>query len=94
MPFTDTCTSAVTERTFSVHGNIHSVKWNRLTTEKAAKPAYISYKWNMLHNQIDIEVKEEEESISSYLEANPLTISILNLTKLQLSTFESNIREI
>ncbi|KAF9409311.1 hypothetical protein HW555_011293 [Spodoptera exigua] len=44
------CTSAATERTFSIHGNIHSLKRNRLTTERAAKLAYISYNWNLLHN--------------------------------------------
>ncbi|KAH9645083.1 hypothetical protein HF086_005628 [Spodoptera exigua] len=70
-----------TERTFSIHGNIHSLKRNRLTTERAAKLAYISYNWNLLHNQKDEEVDEdEEEPISSPLMVSPSTIKILNLS--------------
>ncbi|CAK1544338.1 unnamed protein product [Leptosia nina] len=37
------CTSAATESTFSTHAHIHSHKRNRLTTDRAAKVAYISY---------------------------------------------------
>ncbi|RVE41902.1 hypothetical protein evm_013452 [Chilo suppressalis] len=42
------CTSAVTERSFSTHSFIHSVKRNRLTTERAAKISFLVY-WNLLY---------------------------------------------
>jgi len=40
-------TSAATERTFSTFSWIHSSKRNRLTTERAAKIAYISHNWRL-----------------------------------------------
>lgn len=92
------CTSAATERTFSVHGNIHSVKRNRLTTERE-RAAKLAYNWNLLHNHRDEEVEEEEEeSMSSPLEASPLTIPAipipLNRTEPHTSTSGCNIRDL
>lgn len=43
------CTSAVTERSFSKLGYIHSKRRNRLTCERAVKIAYISYNWDLLN---------------------------------------------
>ncbi|CAH0402534.1 unnamed protein product [Chilo suppressalis] len=43
------CTSAATERSFSTHSFIHSVKRNRLTTERAAKISFLVYNWNLLY---------------------------------------------
>lgn len=45
-------TSAATERTFSTFSWIHSNKRNRLTTERAAKIAYLSHNWK-LKNKAD-----------------------------------------
>lgn len=36
-------TSAATERSFSRYGNVHTIKRNRLTTERAGKLTYVSY---------------------------------------------------
>lgn len=70
------CTSAATERSFSTHGNIHSLKRNRLTTDRAAKLAFISYNWNLLHkNEIPVEEDDDEESGST---SSPLVRSELN----------------
>lgn len=88
------CTSAATERIFSLHGNIHNVKRNRLTTERVAKPAYISYNWNLLLNQRDEEVEDEEEPISNSLDVSPLTIPTFIVTEPQPSTSGNNTRDI
>ncbi|KAI5641320.1 hypothetical protein NE865_06358 [Phthorimaea operculella] len=45
------CTSAAVERSFSLHGNIHNRKRNGLTSERAAKIAYIAYNWNLTQRQ-------------------------------------------
>lgn len=45
------CTSAATERTFSAQANVHSIKRNRLTAERAAKITFVSYNWNILHRK-------------------------------------------
>lgn len=44
------CTSAATERSFSIHGFIHSAKRNRLTTERAAQITSLAYNWNLKEN--------------------------------------------
>lgn len=87
------CTSAATERTFSVHGNIHSIKRNRLTTERAAKLAYISYNWNLLHNKKD-EEEEDDDLFSSPLDASPLTSPTFDYDEPQPSTSGNSYRDI
>ncbi|CAH0406001.1 unnamed protein product [Chilo suppressalis] len=57
------CTSAATERSFSKHGHIHSKKRNRLTTEEAAKLAFASYNWDLLHEYNQIVGSEDSESL-------------------------------
>lgn len=55
-------TSAAVERSFSTHGNIHSNKRNRLTTERAAKIAFTSYNWNLLHKYQNIEELTDDDT--------------------------------
>lgn len=57
------CTSAATERSFSIQGYIHNNKRNRLSTERAAKISYICYNWNLKHkfNNENIQLDEENE---------------------------------
>lgn len=59
------CTSAATERSFSTHAHIHSHKRNRLTTDRAAKIAFISYNWNLLHKYNDDDNDEDDETLST-----------------------------
>ncbi|GBP42646.1 hypothetical protein EVAR_87197_1 [Eumeta japonica] len=59
------CTSAAIERSFSAHAYIQSHKRNRLTTDRAAKVAYISYNWNLLHKHKDEGNDEDDEPLSS-----------------------------
>ncbi|GBP23594.1 Retrovirus-related Pol polyprotein from transposon TNT 1-94 [Eumeta japonica] len=71
------CTSAATERSFSTHAHIHSHKRNRLTTNRAAKVAYISYNWNLLHKHKDEDNDEDDEPLSSPKQlSSPITSPI------------------
>ena len=45
-------TSAAVERSFSKYANIHSLKRNKLTTERAAKLVYIAH--NLKLTEIDV----------------------------------------
>ena len=44
-------TSAGTERTFSTFSWIHSMKRNKLTTERASKIAYVAHNWKLKHKK-------------------------------------------
>ncbi|CAG5011895.1 unnamed protein product [Parnassius apollo] len=61
------CTSAATERSFSIQGYIHNNKRNRLTTERAEKISFICYNWNLKHKHehenIQFHEENEEENV-------------------------------
>ncbi|XP_052752387.1 uncharacterized protein LOC128201000 [Galleria mellonella] len=59
------CTSAATERSFSTHAHIHSHKRNILTTDRAAKIAFISYNWNLLHKHKNDDNDDDDETLST-----------------------------
>lgn len=84
------CTSAATERSFSTHGHVHSVKRNRLTTERAAKISFISYNWNLLHKVKEDYEEEETNTVSSItVSRSPITSPLLD--EEQPSTSRGNI---
>ncbi|XP_022817532.1 zinc finger BED domain-containing protein RICESLEEPER 2-like [Spodoptera litura] len=86
------CTSAATERSFSMHAHIHSHKRNRLTTDRAAKIAFISYNWNLLHNHIDDDNDDNDEPLSTPRQlSNPVGSPI---NEEQPSTSRGNTQEI
>ncbi|CAH1643074.1 unnamed protein product [Spodoptera littoralis] len=86
------CTSAATERSFSTHAHTHSHKRNRLTTERAAKIAFISYNWNLLHKYIDDDHDDDDEPLSTPRQlSSPLGSPI---SKDQPSTSRGNMQEI
>lgn len=62
---TASCTSAASERSFSTHAHIHSHKGNRLTTDRVARVAYITYTCNLLHKHKDEDNDEDDEPLSS-----------------------------
>ncbi|KAG7308255.1 hypothetical protein JYU34_006934 [Plutella xylostella] len=66
------CTSAATERSFSTHAHIHSHKRNRLTTDRAAKIAFISYNWNLLHKQKDNNDENDDPLSSPTIPSSPV----------------------
>ncbi|CAH0402535.1 unnamed protein product [Chilo suppressalis] len=71
------CTSAATERSFSTHAHIHSHKRNRLTTDRAAKIAFLSYNWNLLHKHKDDDNDDDDEPLSTPSQlSNPLCNAI------------------
>ncbi|RVE52697.1 hypothetical protein evm_002570 [Chilo suppressalis] len=42
-----------------------SPKWTRLTTDRAAKIAFMSYYWNLLHKYKDDDNNDDEEPLST-----------------------------
>lgn len=60
-------TSAAAERSFSVHGNIHSAKRNKLTTRRAGKLVYISHNIQLLgdFNFLSTQSQRTPQSASS-----------------------------
>ncbi|KAL4702610.1 hypothetical protein ACJJTC_016086 [Scirpophaga incertulas] len=56
-----------------IHGHIHSNRKNRLSTERAAKISFISYKWNLIYKH------EEDEDNFSLSPACSTTSSTLNV---------------
>ena len=66
------CTSAATERSFSTHAHIHSHKRNRLTTDRAAKIAFIAYNWNLLHKNNDNNDEDDEPLSTPTRNSSPI----------------------
>ncbi|CAG4984382.1 unnamed protein product [Parnassius apollo] len=80
------CTSAAVERSFSTHSHIHNKKRNRLTSERAAKIAFISYNWNLL-NKSNLEKDDDYEECMC---VTPPTIGThVHRTDSTMDTFDS-----
>ncbi|XP_052752391.1 uncharacterized protein LOC128201007 [Galleria mellonella] len=63
------CTSAATERSFSIQGYIHNNKRNRLTTERTEKISFICYNWNLKHKAECEDIQfNEENTLEAFIE--------------------------
>lgn len=60
------CTSAATERSFSMQSFMHSKKRNRLSADSAGKLSFVAYNWNLFNKNIPkMETSQQSEDDDS-----------------------------